>query len=67
MMLSFFKLLKNWLAEKLQIELLDIDNAKKIKEIFEYCSEWELIIIRLKSLELPTFNLGGSLRKTDVN
>jgi len=39
----------------------------KLKEIFEYCSECELNIIRLKPLELSTFNLGVPLRKTDVN
>ena len=43
------------------------EKKAKLKEIFEYCSEWELNIIRLKSLDLPTFNLGVSLRKTDVN
>jgi len=38
-----------------------------IKEILEYCSEWELNIVRLKMLELPAFNVGVPLRKSDVN
>ena len=67
MIMSFFKLLKNQSAEKLQIECWKFLTQNKLKEIFEYCSEGELNIIRLKSLDLPTFNLGVSLRKTEVN
>ena len=59
--------MKNSLADKLQKELLKFLTSNKLKEIFEYCSEWELNMIRLKSLGLPTFNLGVPLRKNDVN
>jgi len=36
----------------------------KLKEIFDYCSECELNIIRF---EFPEFSLGVPLRITDVN
>jgi len=39
----------------------------KLKEIFDYCSEWELNIIRFKFPELQEFALGVPLRITDVN
>ena len=62
--------MKNWLAEKLQIKLLEILTPNRLKEIFEYCSEWKLNklnIVRMKTLAFPTFDLGDPLRITDVS
>ena len=62
--LSYEKLISRKTAKKNCWKFL---TSNKLKEIFEYCSEWELNMIRLKSLEMPTFNLDVPLRKNDVN
>jgi len=46
---------------------LEFFNAKKLKEIFYYCSEFELNIIRFKFPELTKLSLGFPLRITGVN
>ena len=39
----------------------------KLKEIFDYCSEFELTTIQFEFPEFPEFSLGVPLRITDVN